>query len=98
MSEALLAHRAFQGGAGSGVDVATAVHGGLIEFEMKTQLVTSLAWPAGLCLDIDILESELALARSLDIEDKKQALFSEVDSVVVEAKERANKEIQGDLD
>jgi len=52
LSEALLAHRAFQGGAGSGVDVATAVRGGLIEFEMKTQLVTSLAWPAGLCLRV----------------------------------------------
>ncbi len=32
LSEALLAHRAAQGGAGSGVDVATAVRGGLIEF------------------------------------------------------------------
>jgi phosphomevalonate kinase len=52
LSEALLAHRAFQGGAGSGVDVATAVRGGLIEFEMKSQSVTSLAWPAGLCLRV----------------------------------------------
>lgn len=48
LSEALRAHRAFQGGAGSGVDVATAVRGGLIEFEMRSGMVTSLTWPVGL--------------------------------------------------
>jgi phosphomevalonate kinase len=48
LHDALLAHRAFQAGAGSGVDVATAVLGGLIEFEMRSQKVTSLAWPPGL--------------------------------------------------
>jgi len=52
LSEALLAHRAFQGGAGSGVDVATAVRGGLIEFEMRSGAVTSLSWPAGLCMRV----------------------------------------------
>lgn len=52
LSEALLAHRALQGGAGSGVDIATAVRGGLIEFEMRSQSVTSLDWPAGLCMRV----------------------------------------------
>lgn len=52
LQEALQAHRAFQGGAGSGVDVATAVHGGLVEFEMRSQKVTSLTWPSGLCLRV----------------------------------------------
>jgi len=52
LSEGLLAHRAFQGGAGSGVDVATAVRGGLIEFDMASRTVTSLAWPAGLCMRV----------------------------------------------
>jgi len=45
---ALEAHRRFQGGAGSGVDVAAAVHGGLIEYEMPSGHVRSLAWPEGL--------------------------------------------------
>ncbi len=46
--EALLAHRTLQGGAGSGVDIAAAVHGGLIEYEMRQQAVRSLVWPEGL--------------------------------------------------
>jgi len=52
LSEALEAHRAFQGGAGSGVDIATAVRGGLIEYEMPSRTVTSLAWPSGLCIRV----------------------------------------------
>jgi len=46
--EALLAHRTFQGGAGSGIDIAAAVHGGLIQYEMQQRAVRSLAWPEGL--------------------------------------------------
>ena len=46
--KALLAHSELQGGAGSGVDVAAAVHGGLIEYEMKTRSVTRIEWPEGL--------------------------------------------------
>lgn len=46
--EALAAHRRLQGGAGSGVDVAAAVHGGLFDYEMPTNSVRSLAWPEGL--------------------------------------------------
>ncbi|HKJ19928.1 MAG TPA: hypothetical protein VJ993_04640 [Woeseiaceae bacterium] len=46
--KALLAHSELQGGAGSGVDVAAAVHGGLIEYEMKTRSVSRIDWPEGL--------------------------------------------------
>ncbi len=44
--DALTAHRIFQKGAGSGLDIATAVRGGLIEF--RSGEITSLDWPAGL--------------------------------------------------
>jgi len=50
---ALAAHRAAQGGAGSGADVATAVHGGIIKFErqaMGVPAVEALSPPAGLHL------------------------------------------------
>jgi mevalonate kinase len=46
--KALLAHSELQGGAGSGVDVAAAVYGGLIEYEMKTRSVSHIGWPDGL--------------------------------------------------
>ncbi len=46
------AHRRLQAGAGSGVDVAAAVHGGLIEYEMSSQGVKPLRWPHGLCLRV----------------------------------------------
>ena len=45
---ALRAHRALQGGKGSGVDIAAAVYGGLIEYEMRDAKVQRLEWPAGL--------------------------------------------------
>jgi phosphomevalonate kinase len=41
------AHRAFQGGSGSGVDVATSVAGGLVRFTMAGERA-ALAWPKGL--------------------------------------------------
>ena len=46
--KALLAHSELQGGIGSGIDVAAAAHGGLIEYEMKTRSVSQIAWPPGL--------------------------------------------------
>jgi phosphomevalonate kinase len=49
---ALKAHRRFQGGAGSGVDVAAAVHGGLIDYVMQSGNVRSLAWPEGLAMRV----------------------------------------------
>ena len=45
---AATAHWAFQGGTGSGVDIATSVAGGLIEFQMAGNAVTGLSWPSGL--------------------------------------------------
>lgn len=45
---AATAHRALQGGTGSGVDIATSVAGGLIEFQMAGNEVTGLTWPPGL--------------------------------------------------
>lgn len=41
-------HRLFQSGAGSGVDIAASVHGGLIEYRMKERTVAPLRWPEGL--------------------------------------------------
>jgi phosphomevalonate kinase len=48
---ALQAHRRFQDGSGSGVDIAVAAHGGLLEFcngDLKN--TENRRWPAGLCL------------------------------------------------
>ena len=41
------AHREFQGGSGSGVDVATALAGGVVRYRMGAPAV-NLAWPSGL--------------------------------------------------
>ena len=49
LAAALEAHASLQGGAGSGVDVAAAVHGGLFAYEKPTRRVTPLSWPEGLC-------------------------------------------------
>ena len=48
----LQAHRDFQGGAGSGVDVAVAVSGGLIEYRMEGPAVLPLAWPGNLAVRV----------------------------------------------
>jgi len=48
MAKALRSHAALQGGAGSGIDVAAAVHGGLIEYAMSSRCVVPLQWPSGL--------------------------------------------------
>lgn len=45
---ALRAHKILQRGVGSGVDVATSVSGGLIEYRMKESTISALRWPAGL--------------------------------------------------
>ena len=49
---ALDAHAVLQGGAGSGIDVAAAVHGGLIEYEMASRNVRTLSWPDGLLMRV----------------------------------------------
>lgn len=48
IDDALEIHRRFQSGAGSGVDIATAVRGGLLEYRMKCAEVSPLVWPQGL--------------------------------------------------
>ena len=42
------AHRLFQGGSGSGVDIACSLAGGIIEYRMENQQSTPLEWPRGL--------------------------------------------------
>lgn len=42
---AMEAHRRFQGGAGSGVDVACSAHGGVIEYRMEKAQKSRLQWP-----------------------------------------------------
>ena len=42
------AHRRFQGGVGSGVDVACSTTGGLVEYTMEGTRTRSLQWPEGL--------------------------------------------------
>jgi phosphomevalonate kinase len=48
--DALHAHRALQDGRGSGVDVAAAVCGGLIRYDMTVAAAERLDWPEGLCM------------------------------------------------
>lgn len=46
---AMKAHKAFQRGQGSGVDIATSLHGGVIEFRMNNRdAPLQLRWPEGL--------------------------------------------------
>lgn len=42
------AHRSFQQGSGSGVDVATSFHGGVIEYRMDGSTPRQVGWPAGI--------------------------------------------------
>jgi phosphomevalonate kinase len=42
------AHREFQGGTGSGVDIASSLAGGVIEYRLSENAGQELAWPAGL--------------------------------------------------
>ena len=48
LATAMQAHREFQRGLGSGVDIATSVTGGLIEYRMDDTTVVPLPWPEGL--------------------------------------------------
>ena len=48
MAVAQRAHADLQGGAGSGVDIACSLTGGLIEYRMEGASVTELDWPEGL--------------------------------------------------
>jgi phosphomevalonate kinase len=46
------AHRQFQGGSGSGVDIACSIAGGVIEYRMPDRRSTSLGWPEGLYFSV----------------------------------------------
>jgi phosphomevalonate kinase len=48
LATAMQAHSEFQRGLGSGVDIATSVTGGLIEYRMDDTTVVPLPWPEGL--------------------------------------------------
>ena len=43
------AHSEFQGGSGSGVDIATSLAGGVVQYRMGDNSGLRVAWPAGLC-------------------------------------------------
>ena len=47
-SSAMRAHRLFQHGAGSGVDIATSSSGGLVDYHMNDAPAATLRWPTGL--------------------------------------------------
>jgi phosphomevalonate kinase len=49
---AAAAHRTAQDGKGSGVDVAAAVHGGVIGYRMEPLSIEKLDWPAGLHFEL----------------------------------------------
>lgn len=49
---AYTAHRALQGGAGSGIDVAVALGGGLLEYRALDRSSRNLAWPEGLLMGV----------------------------------------------
>lgn len=46
---AMRAHRHFQGGVGSGVDIASSISGGMIEYRIDQTVATRSAWPDGVC-------------------------------------------------
>jgi len=82
-AEALDAHSRLQQGAGSGIDVAAAVHGGLFEYEMPTRAVKRLAWPNGLAFRViwtgvpSSTEARLArLARSASLPSRSALLLA----------------------
>lgn len=43
------AHNEFQGGSGSGVDIATSLAGGVVEYRIGENAGLHVAWPEGLC-------------------------------------------------
>lgn len=48
LDKAMRVHRLFQRGAGSGIDIASSVHGGLIEYRTDGAAIGTLHWPVGL--------------------------------------------------
>ena len=65
------AHRRFQGGSGSGVDVACSLAGGIIEYRMADRTTRPAPWPAGLHFSIlwsgIAAETRARVARFVDL-------------------------------
>jgi len=47
-----VAHRLFQGGSGSGVDIACSIAGGIVDYRMAGRQSTPVEWPAGLYFSV----------------------------------------------
>jgi len=80
-SVARRAHANLQGGAGSGVDIACSLSGGLIEYRMEGASVTVLEWPEGLSYRLlwsgvaaDTSEKLSKLAASVSKSSRKRLL------------------------
>lgn len=92
-ASAAKAHRHFQGGTGSGVDIAVAVHGGLIEFSAgEPASVQRRQWPDGLHLQFfwsGTAVSTPAKIRQLDKQLQDPARLSSLASLSAAAAELA---------
>jgi len=86
---ALAAHRKLQGGAGSGVDVAAAVRGGLVEYRMRGSQAGALAFPDGLAFRVVFSGVAASTARKLAALDARDRAPSR------EALSRAANEMAG---
>ncbi|MEQ8207635.1 MAG: hypothetical protein RIA65_15785, partial [Woeseia sp.] len=69
---ALAAHTAFQGGEGSGVDIACAIHGGVIGYSRDPAAVEMLSWPEG--LHVSLLWSGAPAGTTAKIQQLKAGL------------------------
>jgi len=88
-SVARRAHAELQDGAGSGVDIACSLSGGLLEYRMESASVTALEWPAGLSYRLlwsgvaaDTSEKLSKLAASVS-KSSRQRLLSAAESMAV---------------
>lgn len=75
---ARVAHRKFQGNAGSGVDVACSLLGGLIEYRMDREEQTQLDWPDGLAFALlwsGVPSSTAEKLRRLEINGAQRSRF-----------------------
>jgi phosphomevalonate kinase len=61
------AHQAFQGGRGSGVDIATSVAGGLIEYVMNGRNMHRLSWPDELAYALIWTGAPASTTQKLDL-------------------------------
>ena len=67
---AMLGHRRFQGGSGSGVDVATSLSGGVIQYRLGDDRPRALQWPEGLNYEVLWSGTAADTRARLDIGDR----------------------------